>query len=211
MEENKEIEELINEPKQDNNNNEKKVKNNKTLIIVFVVIIVLLIGFLCYKHFIKADNNGKNNSEKNVSLVTDTKHLMLEDSISEYIDNSTCSKSTIKTKFSLQMQDEKLLVKNNDTMENFTIDKFANSKVLTQFSYENECDKKIYLVLTYDGQIYYTDDSITTITDVKNIEEKFYLLNTALRFESISVAKVDGKTNLYGKTSTDNIYVIDLR
>ena len=212
---NEEIEELSEEKEKmsdDNQNNKKEnVNYNKVFIISAIVIIILLIGFLCFQYFVNNSNTNKNNTEKNVTLVTDTSGLKLNDSISDYIETSSCKKSTIKTNYSIQINEGKLLVTNNDTMENFTIDKFANSKVLIQFSYDGECDKKIYVILTYDGQIYYTNDDITTISDVKNIEEKFYLLDTALRFNSLSVAKVNDEIRLYGKTSTDNIYIIDLR
>lgn len=212
---NEEIEELSEEKEKmsDNNQNNKKenVNYNKVFIISAIVIIILLIGFLCFQYFVNNSNTNKNNTEKNVTLVTDTSGLKLNDSISDYIETSSCKKSTIKTNYSIEINEGKLLVTNNDTMENFTIDKFANSKVLIQFSYDGECDKKIYVILTYDGQIYYTNDDITTISDVKNIEEKFYLLDTALRFNSLSVAKVNDEIRLYGKTSTDNIYIIDLR
>lgn len=212
---NEEIEELSEEKEKmsDNNQNNKKenVNYNKVFIISAIVIIILLIGFLCFQYFVNNSNTNKNNTEKNVTLVTDTSGLKLNDSISDYIETSSCKKSTIKTNYSIQINEGKLLVTNNDTMENFAIDKFANSKVLIQFSYDGECDKKIYVILTYDGQIYYTNDDITTISDVKNIEEKFYLLDTALRFNSLSVAKVNDEIRLYGKTSTDNIYIIDLR
>lgn len=193
-------------------NNIKKAKLNTLLIVTSVVVILLVVGLLCFKYFFGDDNNGDmNKGDESVSLVTDTKGLVLDNAVSDYLFNGNCDKETIKTKFSIQMSEGKALVTNQDTMENFTIDKFANAKLLTQFSYEGQCDKKIYLVITNDGKIYYTNNAITTISDVKNIENYFYLLKTDLRFESASVVKVKDEIRLYGKTSTNNVYLIDLR
>ncbi len=192
---------------------EDKKKFNIVLIIAAGSIMVLLIGFLCFQYFIVGSSNvGKQeNGENLVSLVQDSKNLKLTYSISDYIYTGTCKKSSINTKYSIQMTDGKAIVTNHKTMENFQIDKFMNAKVLTQFSYTGECDEKIYIVLTRDGRIYYTNDDITRISDVKDIENKFYLLKTDLRFNAVSVAKVNGKIQLYGISATDNIYKIDLR
>ena len=193
-------------------NSIKKSKLNNLLIITAVVVIILVVGLLCFKHFFGDNENGDmNKGEESVSLVTDTRSLVLDNAVSDYLFNGNCDKETIKTKFSIQMSEGQAVVTNHDTMENFVIDKFANAKLLTQISYEGQCDKKIYIVITNDGKIYYTNNAITTISDIKKIEDYFYLLKTDLRFESASIVKVKDEIRLYGKTSTNNVYLIDLK
>ena len=69
----------------------------------------------------------------------------------------------------------------------------------------------MYIVLTTEGEIFYTNDDITRIKDLKDIENSFIYLQSELRYTELSIGESEGNVDLYGKTATGNLYKIDLR
>ena len=193
---------------------EQKINYNILFIVAAVVIMILMIGFLCFNYFLKGNNNKKENEvEKKETIVNviNKNSVMLNQNKTNTISNEKCSKSSIRKKYSLTLQDGVIQVNNLDTMENFIMNKFVNVSTILELNYDKTCDTVIYVLLTFDGEVYYTYDDISKITDVRNIDTNFKLLKTDLRFTDIYVGYENNITDLYGKTSTDNLYKIDLR
>ena len=142
---------------------------------------------------------------------TDTSKVTLNESFNTSVTNEKCNKSSITKRFSLKIHEGKILVNNIDTMENFVIDKINDPINIITLSYSNNCDKNRYVIVNREGLVFFTNNQINTISDVKKMEEEFYLLNTDLRFESIILGTENGKIDLYGKTASNNLYKIDLR
>lgn len=189
------------------------INNNikRSIIIIIVVIIIVIIGFICLQSSGNSNNTKSEDTKKEVSYVVNTRYVELDENISTFASNEKCNKSSIKRRFSLKIQDGKILVNNIDTMENFVIDKINDPTNIITLSYNDKCDENRYVIVNREGLVFFTNNKINLIKDVKKIEEQFYVLNTDLRFESIILGKEKGKTNLYGRTASNNLYKINLR
>lgn len=189
-----------------------KFDNNykRTIIVILGIALIVIIGFIGLQ---SSDNGNQKteNTKKKVSYVTDTSKVTLNESFNTSVTNEKCNKSSITKRFSLKIHEGKILVNNIDTMENFVIDKINDPINIITLSYSNNCDKNRYVIVNREGLVFFTNNQINTISDVKKIEEEFYLLNTDLRFESIILGTENGKIDLYGKTASNNLYKIDLR
>ncbi len=195
----------------------KSNKNNKTFNIVLItmasIIIVALIVFACI-NFKNSENNNtesKNSNKGQVTYVAQNENINVVGTKTNTITNEKCNKTTIKNRFSLTIVNGLVQVNNLDTMENFVINKIINVSNMIELNYQKTCDNSIYIILTSDGEIFYTDDNITTIKNLKNIEEEFYYLKSDLRYSELYVGQYNGNIDLYGKTTTGDLYKIDLR
>lgn len=195
-----------------------KDKNNilKSNLVIFgavVAIIILLMVFMFFNYFGGENKNTKKSKEKKdiVTLAVNPEYITLKGGSTNFITNETCNKSSIKRRYNLKLENGSILVNNLDTMENFIMNKINNVASMIEFNYKESCDYKMYALLTIDGEIYYTNNDITRITDVKKIDNEFIHLESELRFSELALGDDHGTTDLYGRTATGNLYKIDLR
>lgn len=193
-------------------NIENKNGFKRKVVIIGIVILIIVIGFLCLQYSNSDDNQKHGNKAKeSVVYITNSSKVVLNETNNTFVTNEKCNKSSIRTRYSLEIKDGKVLVRSIDTMENFIIDKISDATKIISLSNKKGCDNDRYIILTQDGLVFYSSSNINKISNVKNIEENFYNLNTALRFTSIMLGTQNGKMNLYAKTDANNLYKIDLR
>lgn len=194
-------------------NMNKDNKKNAILLVAAGVIVILIIVFACISFFggTESDNKGKENKKGTTALVTNPETVKITGEKTNVLSNETCNSKSIKNQFTLTIVDGLVQVNNLNTMENFVIKKIANASSLIELNYEKNCDNKMYIVLTTEGEIFYTNDDITRIKDLKDIENSFIYLQSELRYTELSIGESEGNVDLYGKTATGNLYKIDLR
>lgn len=189
----------------------KNVKINSIIAIAVGVLTAVIVVVLCCNFFGGEKDNKKQKEKNTTAYVIDQTTVTITGGNTDKVTNEKCDSSSVKKKFSLTLVNGAIQVNNLDTMENFLMEKMNNVSAMVEFNYAKTCDTAMYAVLTGDGQVFYTYDDVTKTTNVNRIEDKFMLLKTDLRFSELVLGEEEGATNLYGKTSTGNLYRIDLR
>lgn len=189
----------------------KNVNTNMIIAIAVGVLTAVLVVILCCNFFGGDKENKKQKEKSTTAYVIDPTKVTITGGNTDKVTNENCKSSSVKKKYSLTLVNGAIQVNNLDTMENFLIEKMNNVSTMVEFNYEKTCDTAMYAVLTGDGQVFYTYDDVTKTTNVKRIEDKFMLLKTDLRFNELVLGEEEGAIDLYGKTSTGNLYKIDLR
>lgn len=189
----------------------KNDKRMKYIYMIIAVIVVLLIVIACISLSKTGPTTKSKNFKASFEYVVNPENVKSIEGKTNILSNENCNETAIKNKFSLTIVDGLIQVNNLKTMENFTIDKIANATSMYKINYEKTCDNSIYVILTGDGEVFYTYDDVTKIEDLKTIETKFNYANFDTRFTELFIGEEKGNQNLYGKTATNNLYKINLR
>ena len=176
--------------------------------IMFLLIFTILICTGCGKKEGKKSTTSNLSDEERVEVVQKS-----DVSISTFdetsLSNLDCDAKSKNTNFTLKLESGKLFIINEDTFENYSLNNFSDIKSIGSITYTSNCDDAVYFLLTNSGDIYYTNNNIVAIKDVKNIEKEFKKLTSDYSFSSIGIDK--SFNEVYSVTDSDTNIKLNFR
>ena len=99
-------------------------------------------------------------------------------------DSSNCNSSI---SFSISLSNKSLLLKKLNNNESLYLNKIKNVKQIVRRNSSVSCEGFFYVVITEDGGLYYNKPfSYTNTQSLQEISNKFYKLNTDIKFKEIT-------------------------
>ena len=163
------------------------------------------VAFCLYNLFNKNELNTVEKVDGNELLLIVNEKVNFKNNVS-FISNEKCNSKDKKNNYTLTLENNEVVVNNLDNFVNFSLDKFKKVKMINSFSYNGKCDKSIYVLLTSDGKLYFTNNRIVNLKNIKKINREFILFDTKYKFDQIYVGE-DNK--LYAK-SEDKLFRVNL-
>ncbi|MBP3840891.1 MAG: hypothetical protein IK997_02060 [Bacilli bacterium] len=181
------------------------MKKINLVIITFFVII-----FFCTGCFNKQENEIENKKNSNLSdserieIVNNSEVIFNNDT--KEISNLKCNSKNKKVNYTLKLISGELNIINEDNFENYSLKNINSIKQISSITYTSKCDDMVYILLTENGDIYYTNSNIVNFKDIKNIDKEFRKLNTEYKFSDIKV-----ENEVYSNTSSGEIIKLNFR
>ena len=182
-------------------------RKNRVLIIICLLCFVVLAIVI---YFMLTDGNDKKEtiSDKDRVVIATKEGLSFISDSFNVVSNKNCNSSSKRYNYSLSLEDGNVLVNNHDTFENFIIDNISNIKAIMSITYTNKCENSIYVLLSDNGRLYYSDDNISSFGNLRKLDEEFKMLNSRYFFNDLLIGN-DNK--LYSNTTTGEFVNINLQ
>ncbi len=186
------------------------MKNFYKTFLFFIFTILICVGCekSTEKNTIKESTTSNLTGDQRIEIVQNS-DVVIANFNEPTISNLGCDSKSKNVNYTLKLDSGKVYIINEDTFENYSLDSISDIKSIGSITYTSNCDDAVYFLLTNSGDIYYTNNNIVSIIDIKNIGKEFKKLSSDYSFTSIGIDKTSNEA--YSVTNSKDIIKLNFR